>query len=355
MKTPIALLLSLFCFTASSQVFDSLVWADEFNVDGSLDSSKWWHQTLLPNNGQSWWNGEIQHYTNRDTNSYCENGYLYLTALKETFTDQNVTKDYTSARLNSKFAFTYGRVEARAQLPTGVGTWPAIWMLGQNIHEIGAWWDTQGYASQYWPACGEVDIMEHWGSNQDYVSSAMHTLSSFGGTINVGGRTIPGVSSSFHTYAVEWSPTKMVFSVDSIVHYTYEPTDRTNFTWPFDNPQYLLLNTAIQSNIDANFTSSPMILDYIRVYQSSTLNQDELEYNSIAIFPSPANERITVKQPWRNASFILYDAKGTTVLEKTLGLGQTDIDISTLSAGIYFCRTINPETGIFAEEKIIKK
>ena len=147
----------------------------------------------------------------------------------------------------------------------------------------------------------------------------------------------------------------MVFSVDSIVHYTYEPTDRTNFTWPFDNPQYLLLNTAIQSNIDANFTSSPMILDYIRVYQSSTLNQDELEYNSIAIFPSPSNERITVKQPWRNASFILYDVKGTIVLEKTLGLGQTDIDISTLSAGIYFCRTINPETGIFAEEKIIKK
>ena len=93
----------------------------------------------------------------------------------------------------------------------------------------------------------------------------------------------------------------------------------------------------------------------IGVYQSSTLNQDELEHNSIAIYPSPANERITVEQPWRNAKFIVIDAKGTTVLEKTLGLGQTDIDISTLSAGIYFCRTINPETGIFAEEKIIKK
>ena len=82
MKTPIALLFSLFCFTASSQVFDSLVWADEFNINGGLDSTKWWHQTVLPNNGLSWWNGEIQHYTDRDTNSYCENGHLYLTALK---------------------------------------------------------------------------------------------------------------------------------------------------------------------------------------------------------------------------------------------------------------------------------
>ena len=153
---------------------------------------------------------------------------------------------------------------------------------------------------------------------------------------------------------LEWSPTKMVFSVDSIVHYTYEPADRTNFTWPFDNPQYLLLNIAIQSNIDANFTSSPMILDYIRVYQSSTLNQDELEYNSIAIYPSPANERITVEQPWRNASFIVYDVKGTNVLEKTLGAGQTDIDISTLSEGIYFCRIQIQQQAFLLKKKLSK-
>ncbi len=228
-------------------------------------------------------------------------------------------------------------------------------MLGQNIHEIGAWWDTQGYASQYWPACGEVDIMEHWGNNQDYVSSAMHTLSSFGGTINVGGRTIPGVSTSFHTYAVEWSPTKMVFSVDSIVHYTYEPTDRTSFTWPFDNPQYLLLNIAIQSSIDANFTSSPMILDYILCISGSTLNQDELEYSSIAIYPSPALESLTVEQPWRNAGFIVYDVKGRAVLKRNWVLAKRILIYQPLSAGIYLCKIQNPETGIFAEEKIIKK
>ena len=183
MKKLLVLLLALSLYSLNAQVYDTLVWADEFNGTGGVDTSKWWHQTVLPNAGQSWWNGEIQHYTDRDTNSYQQNGALYLTALKESYTDQNVTKDYTSARLNSKFAFTYGRVEVRAQLPAGVGTWPAIWLLGQNITEVGAYWYTQGYGTTGWPACGEIDVMEHWGHNQDYVSSAMHTPSSFGNTL----------------------------------------------------------------------------------------------------------------------------------------------------------------------------
>jgi beta-glucanase (GH16 family) len=134
-----------------------------------------------------WFNGEIQHYTDREENSYQENGRLHLVAQRERFTDQGVTKNFTSARLNSKFAFTYGRVDIRAKLPTGVGTWPALWMLGRNIDEDGAYWENQGFGTTPWPACGEIDIMEHWGDNQNYVSSAMHTPSSFGGTVNVGG------------------------------------------------------------------------------------------------------------------------------------------------------------------------
>jgi hypothetical protein len=113
MRSIFALALLISTTSLQAQVFDTLVWADEFNVDGGLDTSKWWHQTILPNNGQSWWNGEIQHYTDRDTNAYVSGGSLHLTALRETYTDQNVTKDYTSARLNSKFAFTYGRRSTR--------------------------------------------------------------------------------------------------------------------------------------------------------------------------------------------------------------------------------------------------
>jgi len=204
--------------------FDHLVWSDEFNNAGvgPVDSSKWFHQTQLPLSG-SWYNGEIQHYTNRLTNSYVYNGDLHLVAKKETFTDQGYTKQYTSARLNSKITFLYGRIEVRAKLPSGVGTWPAIWMLGKNINEDGAYWDNLGFGTAPWPDCGEIDIMEHWGSNQNFVQSAIHTPSSYGATVNHGGQVIPTASSDYHVYALDWNSERLEFSVDSVVHYTYQP------------------------------------------------------------------------------------------------------------------------------------
>ena len=253
----------------------NLVWSDEFDDDGTtymsgvnnpIDDSKWFHQTKLPN-GWGWYNNELQHYTNRIENSYVSDGTLKIVAKKEVFSDQGQTKDYTSARLNSKFAFTYGVVEIRAKLPTGVGTWPAIWTLGKNINENGAYWQQQGHGSVSWPACGEIDIMEHWGSNQNFIQSAMHTPSSHGGTVNKGGRTISTVSSQFHVYKLEWTANKMTFSVDDYVHYIYNPPVKDASTWPFNKDQYLLLNVAIQSSIASGFTSSAMEIDYIRVYQ----------------------------------------------------------------------------------------
>ncbi|MGB0431516.1 MAG: glycoside hydrolase family 16 protein, partial [Bacteroidia bacterium] len=118
------------------QGYTYLVWSDEFGGEGAIDNEKWHHQTQLPE-GNSWYNGELQHYTNRIENSYQKDGYLHLVAKRENFTDQGVTKDYTSARLNSKFAFTYGRVDVKAKLPEGPGTWPALWFLGKNIDEDG--------------------------------------------------------------------------------------------------------------------------------------------------------------------------------------------------------------------------
>ena len=246
-------------------VYNHLVWSDEFNTNGAVNPDKWIHQTLLPG-GVTWFNGEIQHYTDRIENSYVSNGLLNIVAIKEEYTDQGVTKSYTSARLNSKFAFTYGRVEVRAKLPIGGGTWPAIWMLGKNVIEPGAYW-TSSYGTANWPACGEVDIMEHWGNNQNYVQSAMHTPSSFGGTVNLGGQTIATASSDFHIYTLEWTAQKMVFSVDGVVHYTYNPTVKDATTWPFDAPQYILLNVAMQPSIDPSFIQSSMEIDYVRVYQ----------------------------------------------------------------------------------------
>lgn len=245
----------------------SLVWADEFDGDGPINFEKWFQQTQLPPGG-SWWGGIIQHYTDSETNSYVKDGYLNLVAKKEVLEDQGELKNYTSARLNSKFAFTYGKIEIRAKLPTGNGTWPAIWMLNKNIDEDGAYWDNKGFGTTKWPYCGEIDIVEHWGKNQDYVSSAVHNGSSYGDIVeNVGGQKIANVSEEFHIYVLEWTKDKMIFSVDGTQHFEYEPSVKNSDTWPYDSDYYMILNIAIEPAIDSNFVESPMVVDYIRIYQ----------------------------------------------------------------------------------------
>ena len=265
----------------SSAVDDPPPNGDDIDVNGvPVDATKWFHQTRLPN-GNSWWNNEIQHYTNRTQNSYVSDGTLKVVARKEAFIDQGVTKQYTSARLNSKFAFKYGVAEFRAKMPIGTGTWPAIWMLGKSISEPGTYWATQGYGTTGWPEVGEIDILEHWGSNQNYAQSAMHTTSSHGGTVNKGGRYIPTISSEFHTYTMDWNANRIIFKIDGQEHYTYNPSVKNADTWPYDSEFFFLLNVAIEQNIASGFTQSAMEVDYIRVYQSGNLVwSDEFNTNS---------------------------------------------------------------------------
>jgi len=251
----------------SDSKFSTLVWFDEFDGNGAINSEKWFHQTELPAGGD-WYGGLLNHYTNRIENSFVKDGILNIVAKKEVFNDQGEIKEYTSARLNSKFAFTYGRVEVRAKLPTGIGTWPAIWMLNKNIDEPGAYWQKQGFGSTYWPVCGEVDIVEHWGNRQNYIQSAVHTESSAGDdVVNLGGKVLENVSHQFHIYSMEWYEDKMVFAVDGEVYYTYQPEIKNSSTWPFTSDQYLLLNIAIEPDIDSSFEESTMEIDYLRVYQ----------------------------------------------------------------------------------------
>ena len=310
-------------------VFTNLVWSDEFDGNGAVDESKWFHQTLLPN-GWGWFNGELQHYTDREENSYVEDGFLHIVAKEETFTDQGVTKEYTSARLNSKFAFTYGRVEARAKMPFGIGTWPAIWMLGKNINEPGAYWQTQGFGTTAWPACGEIDILEHWGSNQNYVQSALHTPSSSGATVNHGGIMASDVSNIFHIYAMEWTEDKIDFSVDGIIYYTYQPDPQNMSTWPFVADQFILLNVAIENSIDPAFTESDLVLDYIRVYQedlgSTTTDVQEAcdTYTWI--------DGVTYSESNNSASITLPNSEGcdsTLVLDLTINNSISQMDVQS--------------------------
>ncbi|KAJ1443813.1 glucan endo-1,3-beta-D-glucosidase [Ochromonadaceae sp. CCMP2298] len=247
--------------------FDTLVWSDEFDGDGAINSAKWFHQTQLPPGG-NWYGGLIQHYTDREDNSYLKNGSLHLVAKKEIFDDQGEIKQYTSARLNSKFAFTHGRFEIKAKLPEGIGTWPAIWMLSKNINEDGAYWDNQGFGRVNWPTCGEIDILEHWGKKQNYIQSAVHNSSSYGyEVLNLGGQNVASASNEFHLYALEWTDKKIAFSVDGVQHYEYAPSDQNINTWPYDSDYYLILNIAIEPEIDSAFTESSMEVDYIRIYQ----------------------------------------------------------------------------------------
>ena len=334
MKKLLVLLLALSLYSLNAQVYDTLVWADEFNGTGGVDTSKWWHQTVLPNAGQSWWNGEIQHYTDRDTNSYQQNGALYLTALKESYTDQNVTKDYTSARLNSKFAFTYGRVEVRAQLPAGVGTWPAIWTLGKNISETGAYWQTQGYGDTSWPFCGEIDIMEQ-DTNKSKTSGAFHFPDTSGNhTYTYDTIDVSDTGNTWHVYAMEWTAESINLMVDDVVFHSLNNSQNPYF----DNEHFILLNIAmgggLGGTIPASFTSSIMEIDYVRVYQIQPLALETLEKSTINLYPNPAQDMLLITAPdVDNIHVQAYDLQGKLLLKRKVN--NSLIDVSSLNAGVY--------------------
>ena len=305
------------------------IWADEFNIDGAPDSSKWGYDTGTGDWG--WGNNEAQYYTSRADNVKVQNGVLKITTIKENYNGSN----YTSARIKTqgKFSFKYGKVEMRAKMPVGGGTWPALWMLGDNITSAG------------WPACGEIDIMEHWGSNQNYVQSAMHTPSSFGGTVNLGGRTVSTASSAFHIYTLEWTAEKMVFSVDSIVHYTYNPSDKNASTWPFDSEQYLLMNVAIQNNISSNITQAAMEVDYVRVYQETKSNiLSATKTTNVKVYPNPFTHKLVIAieaNDMEDVAVEIQSLQGQVLYSALVNLvdGKMEINgLDHLPAGVYFLR-----------------
>jgi len=235
--------------------YKNLVWADEFNSPGSPSATNWAYDLGTGQNG--WGNGEVQYYTNRTDNITIADGILKITAKKENYQGSN----YTSARIKTQglYDLKYGRIDVKAKLPTGGGTWPAIWMLGSNITTAG------------WPACGEIDIMEAAGNNPGVVQGAIHTPSSSGATVNIKSKPVSDASSAFHVYSVNWSAKQISFLVDDVIFYTYNPEIKDGNTWPFDARMFIILNVAMGGTfggtIDPNFTQSTLEIDYLRVYQ----------------------------------------------------------------------------------------
>ena len=244
----------------------TLIWNDEFDYEGSPDIDKWHHQTIAPNNG-SWWNGELQHYTDRIENSSVNNGTLKIKAKKEQYEFDDSSKSYTSARLNSKFSFRYGRIDVRAKLPKGAGTWPAIWTLGANINEIGNYFGDK-FGNVGWPACGEIDIMEQNGWNKNNVIGHLHWADNSGEYKNQGGtKSIENSYDEFHTYSLVWDSSKISILLDDNTFFSMPNTSNN----PYDNDHYLLLNIAVGGNlggdVPSNFSEEIMEIDYVRIYQ----------------------------------------------------------------------------------------
>ena len=236
---------------AEEDEFPTLLWSDEFDTNGAPSSANWTYDIGVGQAG--WGNNEVQYYTDRPENVIVEDGMLKITAKREEFNGQ----PFTSARIKSEGLqeFTFGRVEVRAKLPTGVGTWPAIWMLGAD------------YRTNAWPAAGEIDIMEHVGREQNTVFSTLHFPENFGANGVSESTTVPTASTEFHVYATEWTETQIRFYVDDELYHIFQ----NDASKPFDKDFFMIFNVAMGGNfggdVDPGFQQSSMEVDYVRVYQ----------------------------------------------------------------------------------------
>jgi beta-glucanase (GH16 family) len=226
-----------------------LVWSDEFNTNGAPDPAKWGYDLGAGGYG----NNELEYYTNRPENVIVENGVLKIKAIKENYNGS----PYTSARLLSKgkFAFKYGKVEVSAKLPAGVGTWPAIWMLGDNNNTVG------------WPDCGEIDIMEHRGSELNKIFGTFHYPGHSGGNADGGTKMISNATTAFHKYSLDWSASAIrIYVDDQLVH-----SLANSASVPFNHDFFFILNVAMGGtfggSVEPNFSNATMEVDYIRVYK----------------------------------------------------------------------------------------
>jgi beta-glucanase (GH16 family) len=246
---------------SGSEELAGLIWSDEF--DGNrIDFNKWTPET----GAHGWGNNELQNYTAID-NIEVSNGTLKIIAKK--VGNGQEPGDYTSARLNSNESFLYGRMEIRAKIPDlkGNGLWPAIWMLGENISEVG------------WPASGEIDIMEYvsYAPNQFY--STIHSAANNwvdGTAVGSGSVSLNNIEEEFNVFGLTWTENDLRFYVndpDNIIFYFRKPANPTSENWPFDKPFYFLLNMAVGGNWggaqgvnDANFPAV-FEIDYVRVFE----------------------------------------------------------------------------------------
>jgi beta-glucanase (GH16 family) len=239
----------------------TLVWSDDFNGQGMPDASKWSFDT--GRNREGWHNHELQYYSrDRTENAELREGRLVITARQERLSSAADwgRQRYTSARLitRGKAEWSYGFFEIRARLACGKGTWPAIWMLGSRGD---------------WPAGGELDIMEHIGHQPGRVFSTVHTAGGSGASGAGAATLVSDACSAFHDYQMHWTRQGIRFGIDGVVHFEYLNPGTGSARWPFDAPQFLIMNIAIGGDLGGKVDDSifpvRMEVDHVRVYQQA--------------------------------------------------------------------------------------
>jgi beta-glucanase (GH16 family) len=245
----------------------TLTWSDEFDgPDGSRPDGARWVYDL---GGGGWGNNELQTYTDRPANAAIRGGALVITARRERATGPDgIARDFTSARLKTKgrFTQTYGRFEARIQVPRGQGIWPAFWMLGDDIDAVG------------WPRCGEIDVMEHIGREPTTIHGTLHGPG-YSGAGGLGAAASSpagaGFADGYHVFAVEWTKAGIAWFLDGRQYFARAPSDLpAGARWVFDHDFFLLLNVAVGGNWPGPPDASTVLpqemkVDYVRVYQRS--------------------------------------------------------------------------------------
>jgi len=235
-----------------------LVWSDEFDKPGAPDPSKWRYDV----GGEGWGNNELQFYTrDRRENARVEDGHLIIEARRERWEQ----REYTSARLVTKGTgdWTYARVEVRARIPKGRGSWPAIWMLATTKGPL------------RWPDDGEIDIMEHVGFDPGIIHGSVHTkrYNHIIGTQKTATTAVPDAMDAFHVYTTEWDRDRLRIFVDDREYFSFANEHTGHDTWPYDAPFHLLLNIAVggdwggKQGVDEATFPLRMDIDYVRVYQ----------------------------------------------------------------------------------------
>ena len=260
---------------------------------------------------------------------------------------------WTSARIKTqkKFSFTYGKVVFSARLPVGIGTWPALWMLGESITTSG------------WPACGEIDVMENAGKNPGAIRSSLHTSSSYGNTVNTKAIMVSNTTTQFHEYQAVWTPEKIQFSVDGDLYYTYNPASKTNLNWPFNKPFFLIMNIAMGGNygsdvryetgglkngVDPALTLARMEVDWVRVYKliyPASVDEPPSGLgvgNTFLLTPNPSTGTLNIlSQSKHPGEGIIYNLTGVDVFRFQTDPDKTKIDISFLPRGVYFLSVVS--------------